>query len=152
MPIRVRNVEDADLASMAALRAKEWETAAFWQSRIEAYLRGDHSPQKALSARTAFVAEDDGTVVGFVSGHRTSRYGCDGELQWINVAKEHRGCGIAGKLLETIANWFAQQHALRICVNVDPNNVAKTMDFPVRRRPPDCRQVRTVQFSARFIG
>jgi RimJ/RimL family protein N-acetyltransferase len=124
MPIRVREAEEADVASMAALRAQEWETVAFWQSRIERYLKGEHSPQKALPTRVAFVAEDNGTVVGFVSGHRTTRYGCDGELQWINVAQEHRGRGIAGTLLERVANWFLQQQAPRVCVNVDPRNSA----------------------------
>jgi len=109
---------------MAALRAREWETQAFWEARIGRYLRGEHSPQQALPARAAFVAEQDGSVVGFVSGHRTKRNGCDGELQWMNVASEHRKRGIAGLLLETIANWFVQQEARRVCVNVDPKNAA----------------------------
>jgi ribosomal protein S18 acetylase RimI-like enzyme len=124
MAIRVRQAEDADIASMAALRAREWETTAFWQSRIERYLRGEHSPQKALPTRAAFVAGDNGSVVGFVTGHLTSRYGCEGELQWINVAKEYRGRGIARTLLETVASWFVQQQASRVCVNVDPKNAA----------------------------
>jgi hypothetical protein len=39
-----------------------------------------------LTERAAFVAIDDGDLVGFVAGHKTRRLGCDGELQWINVA------------------------------------------------------------------
>jgi len=123
MPIRVRPVENGDIATLAALRAEEWETEVFWEARIGRYLRGEHSPQQALPARAAFVAEDNGQIVGFVSGHRTRRYGCDGELQWMNVASEHRGRGIAGMLLETIADWFVQQELHRVCVNVDPNNL-----------------------------
>lgn len=108
---------------MADLRAEEWQTTAFWQGRIARYLRGEHSPRQALATRTALVADDDGTVVGFVSGHLTRRYGCDGELQWMNVAREHRGRGIAGLLLQAISGWFVEQRACRICVNVDPKNV-----------------------------
>lgn len=108
---------------MAALRAEEWETQVFWEDRIGRYLRGEHSPQQALSARAAFVAEDNGTIIGFVSGHHTRRHGCDGELQWINVASEHRGRGIAGLLLGTIADWFVQRELHQVCVNVDPDNV-----------------------------
>jgi GNAT superfamily N-acetyltransferase len=124
MPIRVRPIENGDIAATAALRAEEWGTQVFWEVRIERYLQGEHSPQQALPARAAFVAEDDGTIVGFVSGHRTRRYGCDGELQWMNVASERRKRGIAGLLLKTIADWFVQQESRRVCVDVDPKNVA----------------------------
>jgi GNAT superfamily N-acetyltransferase len=124
MSIGVRPVEDGDISTLAGIRAEEWETSAFWEVRIGKYLRGEHSPQHALPARATFVAEQDGSIVGFVSGHRTRRYGCDGELQWMNVASEHRGRGIAGLLLETIADWFVQQALHRVCVNVDPKNTA----------------------------
>jgi GNAT superfamily N-acetyltransferase len=92
--------------------------------RITRYLSGEHSPQHALAPRAAFVAVIDDAVVGLVSGHRTHRYGCDGELQWIDVIEDVRGRGIASKLLTTIAGWFVEQAATRICVNVDPENVA----------------------------
>jgi GNAT superfamily N-acetyltransferase len=124
MPVLVRQAEARDLAAMAALRAREWESEVFWEDRIRRYLSGEHSPQQALAARAAFVAVDDETVVGFVSGHRTRRYECDGELQWINVVEQRRGSGIAGMLLVTIAGWFVQQGVLQICVNVDPKNFA----------------------------
>ncbi|HLJ26029.1 MAG TPA: GNAT family N-acetyltransferase [Candidatus Angelobacter sp.] len=77
-----------------------------------------------MAARTALVAVEDGALVGFVAGHGTRRYGCEGELQWINVAEAQRGQGVACTLLVKIAVWFAQQNALRVCVNVDPKNVA----------------------------
>jgi GNAT superfamily N-acetyltransferase len=124
MPVAYRPVEDRDVGAMAVIRAKEWGTEAFWKTRIGLYLAGKHSPQQALPLRAAFVAVDDGVVVGFVAGHRTQRHGCEGEVQWINVVEERRGHGIAGKLLETMADWFANQKLGRICVNVDSSNVA----------------------------
>lgn len=139
MTVKIKPAEDRDIAAMAALRAQEWETAAYWEALIGQYLRGEHSPQQALPPRTVLVAVDHdkdhnkvhgkdagnaGKVVGFVAGHRTCRYGCDGELEWINVAQEARGCGVAGTLLAAIAAWFVQQDALRVCVDVDPNNTA----------------------------
>jgi GNAT superfamily N-acetyltransferase len=122
MPVVFRPAEDRDLAAMASIRAKEWETEAYWRMRIGGYLAGERSPQHALSARAAFVAVDNDAVVGFVAGHRTRRYGCDGELEWINVAGERRGAGIAGQLLAMIAVWFVTQGALRVCVDVEPGN------------------------------
>ncbi len=109
---------------MASIRAKEWETEVCWKMRIGSYLAGERSPQHALSARAAFVAVGNATVVGFVAGHRTLSYGCDGELEWINVAWERRGAGIAGQLLAMIAAWFEEQGALRVCVDVEPGNTA----------------------------
>ncbi|MGH9664866.1 MAG: GNAT family N-acetyltransferase, partial [Bryobacteraceae bacterium] len=82
------------------------------------------SPQQALPARAAFAAMDGTQLVGFVAGHRTRRLGCDGEVEWMNVAGERRGRGIADRLLAKIGAWFVEQEALRVCVNVDPKNIA----------------------------
>jgi GNAT superfamily N-acetyltransferase len=38
------------------------------------------------------------------------------------VLPERRRAGIAAELLRRLASWFAGQHALRVCVNVDPTN------------------------------
>ena len=122
MSLAFRPAEEGDLGAMAAIRAREWETEGYWKRRIGGYMAGEQSPQHALPARAVFVAVDDGAIVGFVAGHRTRRYGCDGELEWINVAPEQRGRGIAGQLLVVMARWFAGLGALRVCVDVEPKN------------------------------
>jgi GNAT superfamily N-acetyltransferase len=122
MPIEIRLVDEADIPAMASLRASEWQSDAFWIDRITRYLRGEHHPQQALPERTMFVAVAEGRVAGFVAGHRTRRFGCDGELQWINVAADARGQRIAGRLLDAQLDWFRARNAMRICVNVAPEN------------------------------
>jgi GNAT superfamily N-acetyltransferase len=124
MSLVIRRAEDRDVAGMASIRAQVWQSEEFWKDRIGRYLKGEHSPQQALTARAAFVVAEDARVVGFVAGHLTRRFGCDGELQWINVVEERRGTGIAGRLMGAIAAWFAQEGAVRICVNVDTENAA----------------------------
>ena len=124
MAITLRPGESSDIPRMAAIRAQEWETEAYWTGRIGSYLRGEHSPQKALPDRAVFVALDGTELVGFVAGHRTRRLGCDGELQWINVVAERRGQGIANSLMARIGAWFVEQNAYRVCVNVEPGNSA----------------------------
>ena len=109
---------------MAALRALEWETEAYWTRRISLYLLGEHSPQQALAPRAAFVALDGTALVGFVAGHGTTRLGCDAELEWINVRQASRGSGIARGLIGQIGAWFVAQGARRVCVNVEPDNDA----------------------------
>ena len=123
MAVMLRSVEDTDVPSMAAIRALESGSEEFWVDRISRYLSGHHSPQQALTARTAFVAVDGRDLVGFVAGHKTRRFGCDGELQWINVARQRRSLGIAGQLMTKIGMWFVALDARRICVNVDPDNL-----------------------------
>ena len=110
------------MPGMASIRAAEWETQEFWEHRIGAYLRSESFPQEALALRTAWVAEHGEQIVGFVAGHLTRRFDCDGELEWINVAREYRGARIASRLMAVMLDWFVQQNAPRVCVNVALQN------------------------------
>ncbi len=109
---------------MAGIRAQEWGTQEYWKTRISGYLDCELHPQHALNARVSYVAVEDESVLGFIAGHLTRRYECDGELEWINVIPERRGSGVASELLRCLAAWFGEQKALRICVDVDPANAA----------------------------
>jgi hypothetical protein len=75
MPISVRPVEPADITAIAVIRAQRLGTESFWTDRIDRYLRGEHSPQQALSVRAGFVAMNHGELLGFVTGHLTRRFG-----------------------------------------------------------------------------
>jgi GNAT superfamily N-acetyltransferase len=121
--ILIRAVEPDDIPAMAAIRAARSHNDAFWIDRIGRYLTGEHTPQHALPERAVFVAIEEKELVGFVAGHRTRRLACDGELQWIDVAEEKRGQGIADKLMAAIGEWFVGEGLMRICVNVDPANL-----------------------------
>ena len=119
-----RLADKSDIPAMAHIRAGEWETEEYWRVRISRYMDCELHPQHALMPRVTYVALEDTAVVGFIAGHLTRRYGFDGELEWINVIPEHRGSGIALALLRKLAAWFAEQKALRICVDVEPSNIA----------------------------
>lgn len=121
--ITYRLATQSDIPAMSGIRALEWETEGYWQKRIAAYLSGELNPQKALKPRIAFVAEENGKIIGFNAGHLTQRYGCDGELEWINVVAEHRGSGAASGLLRILATWFVEQKAFKVCVNAAPDNL-----------------------------
>jgi GNAT superfamily N-acetyltransferase len=90
--------------------------------RMAAYLEGHHHPQQALPPRVAYVALVQDAVVGYVAGHLTRRYDCDGELQYLFVTPQRRRTGVASELLRLLARWFTHQGARRICVNVEPDN------------------------------
>lgn len=125
--ITVRTCQHADIPALAGIRAREWETEAYWLARIGAYLGAAQPGETPLSDRAVFVAVEESAgetaIVGFVAGHQTRRYGCDGELQWINVIPERRGQGVAGLLLASMGEWFVSKSLLRICVDVEPKNL-----------------------------
>lgn len=122
MNIRLANPND--LIALAAIRATDSASREHWLERMIGYFNGNYAPQFALTPRVVFVAVDENITVGFIAGHLTTRYDCEGELQWLNTIEEYRGKGIATLLFRRLAGWFVEQRALRICVNCAPENQA----------------------------
>jgi GNAT superfamily N-acetyltransferase len=122
-PITYRPASLADVDAMAALRAASGWSGGAGAETMRRYLAGEHHPQQALVPRAAFVAEVKEDVVGYVAGHRTTRFGCAGEVQWLLVAPACRGGPAAAGLLDTLAAWFLERGVGRVCVNVAPENV-----------------------------
>jgi GNAT superfamily N-acetyltransferase len=134
MPIAIRPVDPSDIPAMASIRGKQWESEAYWQHRITAYLDGELFPQQALAPRAAFIAADGEQIVGFVAGHLTRRYQCDAEVEWIDTIEERRRQGIAGTLLRSMAGWFLEHNARKVCV--DPgNDIARAVYAKYGARP-----------------
>ena len=119
-----KEAEKSHIPGMAKIRAAEWGSEEYWNHRIAGYMNCELHPQQALMPRVAYVALHQNAVIGFIAGHLTKRYDCDGELQWINVIPEYRGNKVAEELLRLLAAWFTAQHALYICVDADPENAA----------------------------
>lgn len=94
------------------------EGEAGGDSRMLAYLTGRHHPQQALAPRVMWIAEDGESPVGYIAGHLTKRFDCDGELQWIYVVPAHRGSHVGSELFTRLAGWFLEHGARRICVDV----------------------------------
>ncbi|HJZ72988.1 MAG TPA: GNAT family N-acetyltransferase [Vicinamibacterales bacterium] len=121
--LQYRRATVADVPRMARSRESD-ATAGPADPRMAAYLDGRHHPRLALEPRVAYVALEGDAVVGYIAGHLTTRYDCDGELQYLFVAREHRRQGVASALLRLLRGWFGEHHAVRICVDVEPGNVA----------------------------
>ena len=117
-----RQARHSDIPMMAEIRAADWGTEDYWRERILQYLARKLYPRDALRPRVVFVCVEHQRVVGFIAGHLTRRFGCDGELEWISVRPECRSRGIASELLCRLAKWFVAHHAQRVCVDVEPSN------------------------------
>jgi ribosomal protein S18 acetylase RimI-like enzyme len=117
-----RQAQAGDIATMAEIRAADWGDEEYWRERILKYLRRQMHPREALRARVSFVAVDGERVVGLIAGHLTTRFGCDGELEWISIRQEYRRRGVASQLLCRVSKWFAARGVKRVCVDVEPSN------------------------------
>lgn len=118
-----RKAKLSDVPAMAQLRAQDWGSEEYWRERVQLYLTGQLDPKRARSSRVAFVCVDEAQIAGLIAGHLTTRFGCDGELEWISVSSAYRGQKIGSGLLLKLAEWFVEEGARFICVDVDPANV-----------------------------
>lgn len=114
----MREATPSDAPTMAGLRRRgNWEGGGS-QNRIQRYLTGEHHPQHAERDRIAYVGFLDGVLLGFIAGHRTKRFGCTGELQWILVDPDVRGTSLASDLFPRLREWFVTRGAYHVCINV----------------------------------
>lgn len=138
MTVHYREAMESDVNAMAGIRAASWGAASYWRERILSYMRGEHDPGQALKPRMIIVAEEAGELVGLAAAHLTRRHGCGGELEWIDVADERRGSGVADELLRRVAKWLVERGAPRVCVDVEPGN-ARARRFYARNGATELR-------------
>ena len=120
---RIRVATSADVPAMAACRLTD-PAAGVADPRMAAYLDGQHHPQQALRPRVGYIASIDEAIVGYIAGHRTTRHGYSGELQYLFVAPDFRRRGVGTALVQRLAEWFATSGASKICVCVDADSPA----------------------------
>lgn len=116
--LRYRTATSVDVPAMARCRASDPEARPA-DDRMAAYLEGQHHPQQALGPRTAFVALAAEEIIGYTAGHATTRFGYDGEVQYLYVAPRYRRRAVARNLIRLLAAWFVEHGIRRVCVNVD---------------------------------
>jgi len=114
----VRIATAADVPALTGIREHDAEAGPA-DSRMAPYLRGRHHPHLALPQRAAYLAECRGGVAGYIAGHLTRRYNCEGEVQYLYVAPSWRRSGVGTVLLQRLAAWFLEHGAIRVCVNVN---------------------------------
>ncbi|NCI52039.1 GNAT family N-acetyltransferase [Sediminibacterium roseum] len=111
---------EREVAAIAKLRAVNSGNEEHWKERITGYHNGLIHPQKAKPERTILIASHQSEVIGWIAGHLTERFNCDGELQWLDVRSDYRRKGIASTLWNELSEWFIKNNSYKICV--DPGN------------------------------
>lgn len=111
----------SDVPAMAICRSTD-PAAGPADTRMAAYLDREHHPHEAQLPRVGYVALAGDEIIGYIAGHRTTRHGCAGEVQYLFVAPAHRRRGIATALLALLADWFREQSVKRVCVCIDADS------------------------------
>ncbi|HKR60655.1 MAG TPA: GNAT family N-acetyltransferase [Pyrinomonadaceae bacterium] len=124
--VQFREMTTADVAAMARV-ANENDGHA--DPRMAAYFDREHHPQSALPERSGYVAIADEAIIGYIAGHRTTRHGCEGEVQYLFVVPRNRRRGIATELLRLLAEWFVAQTAQKVCVAVAADSLPEAQPF-----------------------
>ncbi len=118
-----REAIESGISALAGIRGKDPAAKENWIRRISGYINRTHNPRYAPLPRIIYVTEDHGRIVGFIAGHLTQRFDCEGELEWIDVLPEFRNQGIAATLLQHLAAWFIDRKAFQIFVDCAPDNL-----------------------------
>lgn len=90
--------------------------------RLVGYVAGTYHPSCSLPERLVIVAQQDEQSIGFIAGHRSTRLGCTGELQWMFVLPSWQRKGIGAALLRPLATWFIEQESRKVIVDAPPEN------------------------------
>jgi len=126
--IEFREATTDDVPAMARCRLAD-PTDSVADPRMAAYFDRRHHPQQALLPRVGYIALANDNVIGYIAGHRTTRHGCAGEVQYLFVAPPHRRQGIGTALVRLLAKWFQAQAAQRVCVAVADDSPVEAQPF-----------------------
>jgi len=119
--VRVRPLDELDISSVVAIDEKVSGSYRpdVWEERITYHLRKD--------PEGSFVAEWDGSVVGFMLGEvRTGEFGLDEPTGWIEIVgvdPDHRGRGVGQALADSVFAHFRRQGATTVRTLVDETMV-----------------------------
>ena len=89
--------------------------------RWQTYFAG-LSPASSKPPRVVYKAIVRTELVGYISGHLTTRFGLDAEIQSFYVLKSFQRQGIGRALCKHFVLWLLEQQARSLCVGIEAEN------------------------------
>jgi GNAT superfamily N-acetyltransferase len=137
--IRRAEVRDADIVVRILIASKEASfpdtieehdrDVGFWTRRWRDYIIRERLPLALLGDGWVFLAEVEGSPVGYIAYHHTNRLGTDAELQNIYILRKWQNSGIGTHLLGVVAHRLAADGSQSMCVGFDSNSSYKRFYF-----------------------
>ena len=95
-------------------------------NRWKTYFKGQ-SPQTSKPDRVTLKAvNNDDKIIGYLSGHLTTRFNLDAEIQSFYILKTEQKKGIGTMLLKEFTKWLEKKNAKSLCVGFKPENKYKS--------------------------
>ncbi len=133
--MQIRDAIDSDLDAIARVQARTMVASDYYGNaideeseyqrihpRVVGYFAGTYNPSYSLAERTVLVAGHDEQIIGFAAGHRSTRMGCTGELQWMFVLPRWQRRGVGVGLLQPLRQWFKVHRSTKVIVDAPPEN------------------------------
>src|SRR5579862_9550827 len=125
--IQVRAATPSDLKSLGKMRHALWPDSSVehHEEELVPILAGKST---GIMPLVYFVAEENGTVVGFVEvGLRSTADGCDwtravGYVEGWYVAESHRRRGVGAQLIAAAENWAREQGCIEMASDTQIDN------------------------------
>ena len=80
------------------------------------------SPQSSKPERIVYKAMVENKIVGYISGHLTTRYDKDAKIQSFYILKEFQRTGLGITLLKKFIGWLDTKNAKSLCVGFHEKN------------------------------
>ena len=131
--MQIRDAVDPDLDAIARVQARTMVASVYYGNavdeeseyqrihpRVVGYFAGTYNPSHSLAERTVLVAAHDEQIIGFAAGHRSTRMGCAGELQWMFLLPSWQRQGVGAQLLQPLRQWFKVHGSTKVIVDAPP--------------------------------
>jgi len=132
MEILPASVEDIDELALVEIESKKKSIPhlaedfeidfSLRSQRWQSYFDG-LSPKTSKPERITLKAVENGGIIGYISGHLTSRYEMDSEIQSFYILKENQRRGLGTLLLEKFTGWLISHNVKSLCVGIASENI-----------------------------
>ena len=119
-----REIAPDDMVAIFDVRVRTWHNPNGAEEMARMGIT--HEAVIALMGKShrGWLAEDDGKVVGFVMGDKTT-----GEMWVIAVIAEYENKGIGRALMELVEGWLIQEGCKELWLTTDPDESYRAVGF-----------------------
>ena len=122
--MRYREITPEDMAAIFGVREKTWHNSNGAEEMAQLGITHESVIESMENSHRGWLAEDDGEVVGFAMGDKTS-----GEVWVIAVLKEYEDRGIGRGLMGLVETWLIEEGCEELWLTTDLDESYRAVGF-----------------------